>query len=323
MRLSLVSLQRLLSTVTGVLLIAACGSEPGAVTTSSPPRATSTVTTEAQSTTTALQVVTTTTVAREDGYEDFDTGNFDESSIVIDNEWLPLLPGTQWVYEGVTIEDGEEIPHRVETAVTDLTKVIGDVGTVVIWELDYSDGQLVEAEIALFAQDVFGTVWHLGQYPEVYEDGKLVEAPAWIAGFEEARPGITMKAEPQLGTPSYSQGWGPAVDWFDRGQVTEVDQKTCVAFGCYEGVLVIDESDEPEPAFFQTKYYVRGVGNVRVGFRGPDPEQETLELVNLVQLDQEAMAQVRADVLEMEKRAFAASRDLYGQTLAMENRPVD
>jgi hypothetical protein len=27
-------------------------------------------------------------------------------------------------------------------------------------------------------------VWHLGEYPEEYENGKFVKAPAWLAGFE-------------------------------------------------------------------------------------------------------------------------------------------
>jgi hypothetical protein len=44
--------------------------------------------------------------------------------------------------------------------------------------LDYSDDDLVEAGIALYAQDNDGNVWFLGEYPEVYERGKLVEVPA-------------------------------------------------------------------------------------------------------------------------------------------------
>ena len=43
-----------------------------------------------------------------------------------------LVPGTHMVYRGETIEDGEKIPHRVEFTVTDLTKVVAGVESVVI-----------------------------------------------------------------------------------------------------------------------------------------------------------------------------------------------
>ncbi len=77
---------------------------------------------------------------------------FDKSTH-IDNEWMPLKPGIRLIYEGTTVDDGKTLPHRVVINVTDLTKVIGGVRSVVTWDLDYSDGELVEAEIAFFAQD--------------------------------------------------------------------------------------------------------------------------------------------------------------------------
>src|SRR3989304_782375 len=54
---------------------------------------------------------------------ELDPSNFDNST-VIDNEWWPLTPGTRLVYEGVSVENGEKVPHSVEETVTDLTKVI-------------------------------------------------------------------------------------------------------------------------------------------------------------------------------------------------------
>jgi hypothetical protein len=89
------------------------------------------------------------------------TANFDDRSTNIDNEWLPLRPGTQFVYEGTTYEEGELIPHRVVFTVTDLTKVLDGVRAGVIWDRDYSAGRLVESELAFFAQDTEGNVWHL------------------------------------------------------------------------------------------------------------------------------------------------------------------
>ena len=148
-------------------------------------------------------------------FEDFNHKNFDRST-TIDNNWLPLKPGTQLVYKGFTSEDGKRVSHRVVFTITDFSKMIDGVRTVVVWDTDYKAGKLVETELAFFAQDNDGSVWHLGQYPEEHENGKFVAAPAWIAGIEGAKAGIAMKAEPRLGAASYSQGWAPSVKWTDR-----------------------------------------------------------------------------------------------------------
>ena len=98
--------------------------------------------------------------------EDFERAQFDDPTN-IDNEWLPLKPGTQFVYEGSAIVEGEgRQSRRVVTTVTDLTKVIAGVRALVIWERDYTAGKLNEPELAFFAQDNAGNVWLLGEYPE-------------------------------------------------------------------------------------------------------------------------------------------------------------
>jgi len=250
---------------------------------------------------------------------DLEVGSFDRST-QIDNPWMPLKPGTRFVYDGTTIEDdGKAVPHRIVVNVTDLTKLIGGVRTVVSWDLDYSDGELVEAELAFYAQDRAGTVWYLGEYPEEYEDGKFVAARPWIHGLEGARAGIMMPAGPQLGTPSYAEGWGPAVGWTDRGQVDQVGQKTCVPVGCYDDVLVIAETSAGERGAQQLKYYAHSVGNVRVGWKGAgDKTKETLELTRVEQLDVAALAEVRARALEMERSAYRRSTAVYAHTAPAE-----
>ena len=88
--------------------------------------------------------------------KDFDRGDFDDSTRV-NNEWFPLEPGAHSVFEGSAIDDGGRI-SRVVTTVTDLTKEINGVNTVVVWERDYTEGEEVEAELAFFAQDKDGNV---------------------------------------------------------------------------------------------------------------------------------------------------------------------
>jgi hypothetical protein len=167
---------------------------------------------------------------------DYDRDNFDNSTS-IDNKWFPLRPGTQLVFRGTTIEGKESIPHRVIFTVTDLTKEIDGVDNIVLWDRDYSSGELVEAEIAFFAQDDDGHVWQLGEYPEEYEEGKIIASPLWVHGLQRAKAGLTMRAVPKTGTSSYSLGWGPAVGFNDRAKVSKMGVKTCVPNACYKNVL--------------------------------------------------------------------------------------
>ena len=254
--------------------------------------------------------------ASEEEFEDFDPNNFDHPT-TIDNQWFPLKPGTQFVYEGFTVEDEEEIPHRIVFTVTDLTKVINGVSAVVIFDRDFSDGELQEAELTFFAQDNDGNVWHLGQYSETYDAEELVGGQAFLVGhLEGVRAGIMMLAEPKLGTPSYSQGFAPPpFNFTDRGRVFQTGQQTNVPFGDFEDVLVIEEFNQEEPNAFQLKYYAPSVGNVRVGWRGADAQQETLELIDVAQLSGDALEEVRAEALELETRA-----SMYGSAPPAEHK---
>lgn len=247
--------------------------------------------------------------------EAFDAAVF-ETPTQVTNVWMPLKPGLHLVYEGLTVEDdGTTVPHKFESYVTDLTKEIGGVKSVVVWDLDYSDGELVEAELAFFAQDQAGNVWRMGEYPEEYDGKKLIAHPAWIHGFEDARAGIMMQAAPAVGTPDYSQGWGPKVHWTDRAQVDSMGVRTCVPVDCYDDVLVTAETSQTEVNAHQLKYYARGIGGVYVGWRGAgEKTKETLALVKIETLDASKLAEVRAKALELEASAYKNSPDLYGKT---------
>ena len=235
----------------------------------------------------------------------------------IDNVWMPLTPGTRLVWEGTTLDDDEFLDHAVITIVTDLTKVIDGVETVVIWDQDFSDGELVETELAFFVQDDDGNVWRMGEYPEEYEDGEIVEAPAWLVGIEDAVAGVAMMADPQRGTRSYSQGWGPEVDFIDRAEVFRTSEATCVPVDCYVDVVIIDEFNVDEPGAYQQKYFAKGIGNVRVGWRGNDEGQEVLELVEWVTMSDESMAAARVAAFALEASAYANS-DIYGETAPLQ-----
>lgn len=280
-----------------VLMASACGGEPP---------------TEAAPTETSPTEATPPKVITE---KDFDRNNFDQSTS-IDNEWFPITPGTQFVYEGHANVGKQRLERSVVFTVTDLTKVIDGVRTVVMYDVDYNAGQVVEAELAFFAQDDDGNVWLVGEYPEEYEEGEFQGAPdTWLSGLAGATAGVLMRAEPAVGTSGYFQGLAPAIDFRDRAKVYQTGQTTCVPLDCYENVLVIDEWNPDERGAHQLKFHATGLGVVRVGFKGAkEKEQETLVLVDLVQLSPEALAEVRAEALKLEERAYMVSKDLYGHT---------
>jgi hypothetical protein len=236
----------------------------------------------------------------------------------IANKWLPMKPGKRFVYDGTTVEDdGKVVPHQIIINITDLVKTIAGVRTLVSYDLDYTEGELAEAELAFYAQDDDGNIWRFGEYPEEYDGKKFVKAPAWIHGIQDARAGIMMKAEPRLGTPSYAQGYGPAVNWTDRGQVHAMGQEVLVGATRYTDVLVIKETSEEEEKVggAQLKYYAAGVGNIKVGWMGAgDKSKEVLELTRVEQLDANEMAAVRAKALALEKSAYRRSKNVYGRT---------
>lgn len=246
---------------------------------------------------------------------DFESAGFDRPT-QISNTWFPLRPGTQFVYRGSSIDDGTRLPHRVVFTVSGLTKVVAGVEAVVGWDRDYTRGELVEAELVFLAQDNAGNVWHLGQYPEEYEDGRFVGAQAWIAGLKGARAGVFIRAGAEPGSSDYAQGFAPPpVSWADRARVSKTGQRTCVPAGCYDDVLVIEEFERSKPDAYQLKYYAPGVGNVRVGWRGAkEDSREVLVLERIRRLDRRAMAAVREAVLDLERSAYRHSKDVYGQT---------
>jgi hypothetical protein len=245
-----------------------------------------------------------------------DKGDF-PSSPRIDNRFYPLLPGMQFVLDGFVIgDDGLHHPHRIETTVTDLTKVIDGVRTLVVLDKDLQDGELQEQEIFFVAQDRDGAVWTLGEYPEEYDGGRLTGAPSsWLSGVQGARAGIAMLARPRTGTPVYVQGIAPKVDFFDCASVFQTGvQHVCVPTGCYDNVLVTDEFAPNDPAGgHQRKFYAPGVGVVRVtAAGGTDPE--TLKLTRATKLCKEALAQVRKQVVEQDHRADHVVPKVYGDT---------
>ena len=250
----------------------------------------------------------------------FDAANFSNPT-TIDNEFLPLIPGTMLVLEGSANRGGGSQPHQVIFIVTDLTKIIDGVRTVVVFDRDIQDGQLAERELAFFAQDDEGNVWNLGEYPEEFEEGQISAPSTWIAGLDGAEGGIHMHGTPTVGGPRYSQGYVESIQFWDCAKVLRKNLTVEVPAGTFKHVLMTDEVSPFEPGSgHQRKYHAPGVGIVQIGAVG-DPEAETLSMVRFTQLEQDDLREVRQAVLAMDARGYTISPDVYGQTIPIEYTP--
>jgi hypothetical protein len=179
-----------------------------------------------------------------------------EFTTTIDNEYLPMKPGTTFLYEG-----GAE---RGEMTVTHTTKKVMGVECVVVDDRAWEGGKLIERTYDWFAQDNKGTVWYFGEDTKEYEDGKVVSTKgSWEAGVDGAKPGIIMEADPKVGH-SYRQEYykGEAED---MAKVQSLSESLTVPYGSFDHVLVTKEWTPLEPSYSEHKYYARGVGQVSGG----------------------------------------------------------
>ena len=175
----------------------------------------------------------------------------------IDNPWLPLTPGSEWVYE-TTVGD----PQRITVTVTDQTREVAGVTATVVHDVVRApDGTVVEDTYDWFAQDVDGNVWYLGEATTEYDArGRADTEGSWEAGLDGAEAGLAMAAHPRVGD-SYQQEHLTGVAE-DRAEVLSLDEQRTVPFGDLDGLLQTEETTPLEPDVVEHKYYARGVGTV-------------------------------------------------------------
>jgi hypothetical protein len=249
---------------------------------------------------------------------DFETAEWRGRPQRVTHPLLPLIPGTQRVFEGRSNVTGAPLPHRVTFTVTRLTKVVDGVRTRVVWDVDEADGEVTEAELAVFAQDRAGNVWNLGEYPEEYDGDTFTGAPnTWFAGVGSAEPGIHMPAVPEVGLPEYLQGWVREVEFLDCATIFETGATIEVPAGSFSDVLITHERSPLDPeGGVQVKYHAPGVGIVNIAAID-DPEGETLELVEFNTLSDEQLQEANREAHILDQRGLQCSA-VYAQTTPVE-----
>jgi hypothetical protein len=177
----------------------------------------------------------------------------------IDNPYLPMRPGSRWIYRETDVDGTVQ---RVVVKVTRRTKRIASGVTArVVRDTVTERGRLVEDTLDWFAQDRAGNVWYLGEDTTEYEDGRpFSKEGSWEAGVDGAKAGIVMLARPRPGR-GYRQEHAPR-EAVDRARVLSLDDQAEVPAGHYGDVLTTKDWNPLEPRTLEYKLYARGVGLV-------------------------------------------------------------
>lgn len=177
-------------------------------------------------------------------------------SPVIDNPWLPMKPGSKYVYRNKS-----ENAEVVITVTNKKIKLMG-VTCIVVHDVNSVGGVIEENTLDYFAQHKDGSVWYFGEDTISYEDGIANTKGSWRAGLNGAKPGIVMFASPAVGN-TYRQEFflGEAED---VAQGFAIKQQVKVPAGTYNNAYQTKDFTALDPGNFENKYYVRGIGNVLV-----------------------------------------------------------
>jgi len=174
----------------------------------------------------------------------------------VTNPFYPLTPGTTYTYQSET-EDGTE---KNIVIVTNETRNILGITTIVVWDRVWQDEDLVEETHDWYAQDKEGNVWYFGEDSKEYDGMDTNTDGSWEAGVDGAEPGIIMEASPKVGD-SYMQEYykGHAED---MGDVVSLAETVSVPFGTFTDCLQTRDWSKLETSLNEYKYYCKDVGGL-------------------------------------------------------------
>jgi len=220
-----------------------------------------------------LSALNLTVAGATDATDDINPGDF---TTTIDNPFLPLQPGTTFIYKG----NKEGSKQRDVFAVTHETVVIDGVTCVVVHDRVFMKGVLQEDTFDYFAQDLDGNVWYFGEdTEELNKKGQVVSTEGtWRAGVNGAQPGVIMEAHPRVGDHYFQEVAAPLAQ--DEAIVLNLREIVAVPFGKFTNCLQTREFTQLEPGIVEHKFYARGVGFILgLVVKGG---KERLALINIV-----------------------------------------
>lgn len=201
------------------------------------------------------------------------------------NPYFPLAVGNVWEYQGA----GETITVTVTANTVEILGVTCREVTDVV----EVGGEVIEDTKDWYAQDTDGNVWYFGEFSVEREEcdeesGELCEGlygddGSWQAGFEGAKPGIIMFADPSAEVGTVFRQEFALGDAEDGGEVISFDDvSVTVTYGTFDtDVLQTWDFTPIEPDVGEYKYYAPNVGLIKEeAFEEGIATGEVVELTN-------------------------------------------
>src|SRR5207244_3369689 len=194
---------------------------------------------------------------------------------VIDNPFMPLTPGTKFLFSG--IEDGVH-KRDLTTVISSYTKTISGVICTVVLDRVLVGSKVAERTHDWYAQDTKGNVWYFGEDTKDFSGATVSTEGSFKAGKNGAKPGIIMEADPMVGD-AYFQESAPGIAE-DQANVLDLHAGAKTPFRNFAtDVLKIAEFTDLEPGIVEHKFYFKGIGEVKE--QGVKGESAKFELVRM------------------------------------------
>ncbi len=196
------------------------------------------------------------------------------NSTVLDNPYFPNEAGKVYFYEGQT-EEGRE---RSEVKRLSHTQLVMGIECVVVEEVLWRNGILLERGEEYYAQDEEGNVWHFGEEVDNYNAaGVLINHNgSWEAGVDGALPGIMMAATPDTGHYYRQQYYFNLAE--DEAEVMEAGLALTIPWGTFGDCIKIKEWSALEPEALEYKFYAPGIGLIKTINITDNEEQVLVEV---------------------------------------------
>ena len=199
----------------------------------------------------------------------------------------------------------------VISTMTDVIRTIDGVVAVAMLDQSTDSAEIAQVGFDYLALDKDGNVWILGGYTEEFEGGVFTNVENAFLGTETGgAPGILMPAHVTTDTPRWYIGTPGPEEEPSVAEPVEVGITKTVPFGTYDNVLAVREGSLGA-IDNEVKYYAPGVGVILNVPHDASIHQDSFELVNVVELTAEGLAEASQVVLDLEKHAVTVAPEVY------------
>ncbi len=178
-------------------------------------------------------------------------------SALVDNPYMPFVPGRTMIYERHMAQGVE----RIEISALHGSVMVNGIPCQPVRELESIDGVLVEDTQNWVSQHVSGDVWYFGEIAQEYEQGFLQSLDgSWRYGKDDALPGLLMLRENHIGD-IYRQEYAMNVAE-DMAKILATNITVTTPVGTFHNCIKVLEVTPIDPDDVVTKVYAPGVGMV-------------------------------------------------------------